>query len=166
MVSFSAWDSYDPDGRIESYEWDFDDGDTDTGLWAVHTYTVSAYTQFTVGLTVTDDGGASSSTTRTVTVSPALEILDWQLVNDGTDFWPWSVVGHAKNISGRTLDYAEVKVRFYDASNILLDSWIDNETDLPAGTVWEFEVRCTNNDVTDRVHHAEVEIGDCHIWSW
>lgn len=75
MVSFSAWDSYDSDGRIVSYEWDFGDGDTDTGLWTIHTYTVSAHTQFTVTLTVTDDNGASSSTTRTVAVSPALEIL-------------------------------------------------------------------------------------------
>ena len=39
-VSFSAWDSYDSDGRIVSYEWNFGDGDTDTGLWAVHMYTV------------------------------------------------------------------------------------------------------------------------------
>ncbi|MBK8756846.1 MAG: PKD domain-containing protein [Actinomycetales bacterium] len=54
--------SSDPDGTIASYSWDFGDGTpAQTGVTAVHTYATDG--QYTVTLTVTDDLGATASTT-------------------------------------------------------------------------------------------------------
>jgi serine protease len=59
--------SYDADGTIASYAWAFGDGATDTGVTASHTY--SAGGTYTVTLTVTDDGGATGTSSRQITVS-------------------------------------------------------------------------------------------------
>jgi PKD repeat protein len=66
--TFDASASSDGDGTITSYDWDFGDGTTGTGVNAAHTYVAGTYT---VGLTVTDDSGATNSTTRQVTAAPA-----------------------------------------------------------------------------------------------
>jgi PKD repeat protein len=65
-IHFDASGSYDPDGTIVSYVWDFGDGTTGTGVTTEHTY-IEAGT-YTVTLTVTDNDGASSSVTAEKTV--------------------------------------------------------------------------------------------------
>ena len=63
--------STDADGTIASYEWDFGDGSAVvTTEDAAHTYAVDELTLFTVSLTVTDDDGATSTTTNDVTPAP------------------------------------------------------------------------------------------------
>jgi len=52
--------SSDPDGNVIEYSWDFGDGSSSLGSQANHTYTSLGL--FTATLTVTDDDGASSST--------------------------------------------------------------------------------------------------------
>ncbi|MGP9846155.1 PKD domain-containing protein, partial [Brachybacterium sp. 107] len=59
--------SSDPDGTIESFEWDFGDGATATGATATHEYAGAG--AYTVTLTVTDDDGATHSATKSVTVT-------------------------------------------------------------------------------------------------
>ena len=51
--------SYDPDGTIVEYLWDFRDGSTATGVTENHVYLEDG--NYTVTLNVTDDDGASSS---------------------------------------------------------------------------------------------------------
>lgn len=68
-VSLDAGDSFDVDGTIELYSWDFGDGASGTGRTASHSYT-SAGT-YNVRLTVTDDDGDTGVVTRAVTVSTA-----------------------------------------------------------------------------------------------
>ena len=66
-VTFDGSGSYDTDGTIHSYEWDFGDGSTGTGVTTTHPYsTVGTYK---VILTVTDNGGLSSSDDVIVTVN-------------------------------------------------------------------------------------------------
>jgi len=67
QINLSATESYDPDGTIVGYSWDFGDGTTATGVTVSHTY--SQIGKYTVKLIVTDDDGAtdSASTTKTVT---------------------------------------------------------------------------------------------------
>jgi PKD repeat protein len=68
--TFNGSGSSDSNGSITSYAWDFGDSHTDTGVTPpAHAY-ASAGT-YTVSLTVTDNGGATSSVTHTVTVSAA-----------------------------------------------------------------------------------------------
>ena len=71
-VRFDAVGSYDPDGSIASYQWDFqNDGMFDaTGQVVFHQY-VAAGT-YTVRLLVTDNQGATGQTTQTVVVTPVV----------------------------------------------------------------------------------------------
>ncbi|MFI7441051.1 S8 family serine peptidase [Nonomuraea indica] len=62
--SFNGSGSTDSDGTIASYAWDFGDGSTGTGATATHTYGTAG--TYTVKLTVTDDDGATASTTKQV----------------------------------------------------------------------------------------------------
>ena len=57
--------STDTDGTISGYSWAFDDGTTLTGLTAHHDFTTPG--DHTVTLTVTDDDGATASTSKTAT---------------------------------------------------------------------------------------------------
>jgi len=66
IVTFNASGSYDPDGYIVSYSWDFGDGNTATGVTASHSYPASG--TYNVTLTVTDNDGATDSITATKTV--------------------------------------------------------------------------------------------------
>jgi PKD repeat protein len=60
-VKFDGSDSYDPDGKIDSYEWDFGDDSTGKGKKPKHTYGEAG--KFNVRLTVTDDKGTPASAT-------------------------------------------------------------------------------------------------------
>jgi PKD repeat protein len=66
-VTFDASASYDPDGTIVSYEWDFGDGKSGVGESANHTYTTAG--TYTVTLTVTDNNGLTDIVTDDVTVT-------------------------------------------------------------------------------------------------
>jgi PKD repeat protein len=58
-------------GSIASSAWTFGDGGTAEGTSPSHTYSVTAPTEFTVTLTVTDNEGATAVTTKTIAVDPA-----------------------------------------------------------------------------------------------
>jgi PKD repeat protein len=65
-VHFSGTRSYDEDGSITSYQWDFGDGSSATGVEVDHTYTRSG--DYRARLTVTDDQGASGTSYVTISL--------------------------------------------------------------------------------------------------
>jgi len=82
-VFFNASNSSDSDGTIVSYQWDFKDGNTGSGETISHTF--SSTGSYNVGLTVTDNEGASDSATKNITVTTAPTIANLYLVaEDGT----------------------------------------------------------------------------------
>jgi PKD repeat protein len=69
-VAFNASSSSDSDGTIVSYVWDFKDGNAGNGETINHTF--SSIGSCNVLLTVTDDKGATGSTTKIVNVTETL----------------------------------------------------------------------------------------------
>ena len=65
-VTFDASESYDPDGEIAEYRWDFGDGTGATGMRVEHVFPQRR--QYQVALTVIDDDGTENRTARTVIV--------------------------------------------------------------------------------------------------
>ena len=66
-IRFDASASYDPDGTIVSYSWDFGDGTIGTGVIVDHVYADNGI--YTVTLTVTDNDDATGSATASKNVS-------------------------------------------------------------------------------------------------
>lgn len=65
-VNVDAAASSDPGGSITGYSWTFGDGATASGVTASHSYAASG--TYTVTLTVTDNSGATGTTSQAVTV--------------------------------------------------------------------------------------------------
>jgi len=75
-ITFDATNSYDPDGEIVSYEWDLDDdGEFDDAFGPNPTKTWDIPYQGNVSLRVTDDKGATSIDTTTVTVMETIKTV-------------------------------------------------------------------------------------------
>jgi len=105
-VTFDGSGSYDSDGTIISYFWDFGDGKTSTEQDPTHTYTQNG--TYTVTLTVTDDGSAIDTDTTNATVDDigstadfsamptsgdeplAVSFTDLSVSYDGITSWNWS----------------------------------------------------------------------------
>ena len=66
-VAFDGTGSSDPDGTIVSYDWNFGDGSTGTGVTPSHTYAAAG--GYNVTLTVTDDAGDTDTASTTATIT-------------------------------------------------------------------------------------------------
>jgi PKD repeat protein len=91
IISFDASSSYDPDGYIADYFWDFGDGTNATGILVNHAYAGNG--TYTVTLTVTDDDGTSTSTKAIKTVLNRPDIAVTNVTTSKT------VVGQGYNVS-------------------------------------------------------------------
>jgi hypothetical protein len=65
-LTFDASESYDADGAIISYEWDFGDGYASSGKVVTHTY--STVGEYAIRLTLTDEDGMLSTYSKVIRV--------------------------------------------------------------------------------------------------
>jgi parallel beta-helix repeat protein len=69
-VTFDASTSFDTDGVVSTYQWEFGDGATETSVVSIVTHLYSSAADFTVNVTVTDNAGATSTASQVITVRP------------------------------------------------------------------------------------------------
>jgi len=93
QLTVNASGSYDPDGRIVSYQWDFDDDGVydDSGVVAKYTYHTEGYHRVT--LKVTDNDGMSSTWSQIIRVKmppPNSPWLSYTFL--GLKVWHWIIL--------------------------------------------------------------------------
>ena len=125
--TFDGSGSYDTDGSIVSYYWDFDDGTDAYGETVTHAYSDAG--TYTVTLTVTDNGGLTGSDQATVTVEESqseteeffdsFEVSEWNglWVEDSQNDWFRST-----HRSSQGSYAAEIDGRANDATLTMADS--------------------------------------------
>jgi PKD repeat protein len=67
-VTFDGSGSTDPDGTIATWAWSFGDGTSGSGPVITHVYSAAGF--YVATLTVTDNGGASNTTSASINVTP------------------------------------------------------------------------------------------------
>ncbi|MFA5771701.1 MAG: PKD domain-containing protein [Thermoplasmata archaeon] len=80
-VELSAASSYDTDGVVERYVWDFGDGKTDSGKMVTHTYAKSG--TFNVALTVWDNDKEQTKTSFALIVKGPSDLTIWYMLIGG-----------------------------------------------------------------------------------
>jgi len=74
-ISFDGSSSYDTDGIVTEYIWDFGDGTTGNGINLIHIYITSGL--YNITLTVVDNDGLTNSDRTTVTILPDSDRDGW-----------------------------------------------------------------------------------------
>ena len=114
--TFDGTESWDADGQILSYDWDFGDGASDTGATTTHTFTGPG--TYTVTLTVLDDGGApgSSSTEVSVGVMHVSDLEVWSEPDKGNR-WRAHLDVTVTDVGGSPVSGATVEVALSGAAS-------------------------------------------------
>jgi len=116
-VTFNASESYDPDGYITTYSWDFGDGNITTVTIPTIEHVFATYANYTVTLTVTDNDELTNSETQIVeVVDPAIlrvSLPEGIYVKQHTGD-PWIDEGWLLNKTGYSWSF---NVKIYDTSN-------------------------------------------------
>lgn len=170
--------SSDPDGSIASRAWNFGDGTTSTATNPSRTY--GAAGTYTVTLTVTDNRGATNSTSRSVTVSagstaPSFfeNLTDFAIFDNATVESPIAVSGRTGNapsalrVNVRILHtyIGDLRVelvapngsvfllhnRTGGSADNIIQSYTVNASTVPASGTWRLRVNDNANQDTGRI---------------
>jgi len=107
----------------------------------------------------TDSGsGSGSGQLPSAQQSSGQQIQILNHVLEKTDYGTVQVTGTAKNVAGKQLSYVEIRVKFYDKNNVLLDTFFDNINDLDPDQTWKFEVIYPGLD-SGEVDHYDIGVG-------
>ncbi len=117
-IRFNASASHDPDGTIQSYAWDFGDGDTGTGITRNHTYSEAG--TYTAELNVTDNDGASNTTTLELLIDTTAPVTNATFNGTGTGDWYRSTVTVTLNASDNE---SGVNATWYMLTTQVNDTW-------------------------------------------
>ncbi|WP_199183380.1 LamG-like jellyroll fold domain-containing protein [Cryobacterium sp. Y82] len=141
-VSADASPSADSDGTVTGFAWSWGDGSVSDGRTGQHTYAAAG--TYSIGLTVTDNDGATDATTRSVTVSAPMPVP----ADIATDAFTreisrglgsadiggaWTTTGTASNYSV-TADAAHLRVAAGGTANGYLVGVSSESTDLTVTT--------------------------------
>jgi len=141
-VTFDASESYDRDGTIITYVWDFGDGAYDTGLGVTHPFL--EYGEFSVILTVFDDDGYTGNITKIIDVEDFIlpEIVDNTISTGytGDSFIFEAVITDYAGISSAWVEY------WYGSGDHMNESMTNT-----AGDIWEKTI--TIDDTLETLHY-------------
>jgi PKD repeat protein len=106
-VTFDGSGSYDPDGNVMSYGWDFGDGVTGAGAIVTHTYSTSG--NFAARLTVTDNDGNIDTDSEAILVGKPSDppVADF-VFTPSTGIYPCTIVfdgGRSHDPDGKIVQY-------------------------------------------------------------
>lgn len=105
-VTLSGAASTDGDGTVVGWDWDFGDGSSGSGVSASRTYAADG--TYVVRLTARDDDGATSTTTRSVTIStppPAGVLAADTFERTSSSGWGTAQTGGAWTVAGTASRY-------------------------------------------------------------
>ncbi len=147
MMTLDGSGSSDLGGTIVSYEWNFGDGTTLTGQTVDHTYSTAE--SYTVTLTVTDNGGATSSDTTLVTVTkePIIEEPTNLMYIDSIE-----MSSDNKTAGRNTFTFALATVTVVNSTGepvpnaVVSGSWSVSTSDSDIGTTDDFGVVTVQSD--------------------
>ena len=95
-ITLDASQSYDTDGNIVNYTWNFGDGSTGYGVTITHSYSEPG--NYTITLTVIDNDGLSNSTSKQIEIQPDSDNDGWSDQEEqtyGTD--PYNASSYPKD---------------------------------------------------------------------
>jgi PKD repeat protein len=117
ILTVDATNSFDPDGHVVAYEWDFGDGQNDSGQRTLHVY--GAPGSYVVALTVFDDRGANASFSRTILVGPRPEAPNARLLVSAQGL---SIIADASTSADPDGDIVSYAYDFGDGGKLLCDA--------------------------------------------
>jgi PKD repeat protein len=161
-VTFDGTASYDLDGTVVSYSWDFGDGRTGTGSIAAHSYNLAR--TYTVTLTVTDNGGVTGSTTSQVTIGDRPPVVSFtpspSTANTGQSIMLSITVSDPDGtIVSTRVDWGDSIVQFYSGA-ITSASHSYSSTGSSTSKTFTIIITGTDNNASYTSTSSQVTIND------
>ena len=144
---FNASGSFDEDGNITSYFWDFGDGTTSTEMNPNHTYGGEGW--YNVTLIVTDNDGNIFSKTMSVFIASSIDSID-EDTGDGSFPWMFFYGGIAIVIGVLFIYRKQLFDMFFEVVEVDDEGNPIEDNPVPAGTF------------LDQVHNIEQKLNPFH----
>ncbi|MFC2106375.1 PKD domain-containing protein [Candidatus Bipolaricaulota bacterium] len=176
-VSFDAGPSYDSEGEIEAYQWNFGDGGMGTGETATHTYETNVARSYSVRLNVTDDDGATDTISNLISVEPSsepepdpapdsdisvsitasqaqIDILSYE-VEEGPLWGTLTIL--AKNVSGQAFNWVSMSAYMKDAAGTVVENGFDLQSDVSPGMTFEMSMFIFDEERVQTIEIYEID---------